>query len=117
MNLHEVLADAADAIAHALRGLDDWGLADTKPGQYLSDLAADAAAVEVLVGRGLGVLSEETGRHHPDRDVTVVVDPLDGSTNASRGIPWFATSTAPMIRASATSPARRRDRGRLTVGW
>jgi fructose-1,6-bisphosphatase/inositol monophosphatase family enzyme len=49
-------------------------------------------AVEVLVGHGLGVLSEETGRHHPDRAVTVVVDPLDGSTNASRGIPWFATS-------------------------
>jgi fructose-1,6-bisphosphatase/inositol monophosphatase family enzyme len=24
--------------------------------------------------------------------VTVVVDPLDGSTNASHGIPWFATS-------------------------
>jgi myo-inositol-1(or 4)-monophosphatase len=24
--------------------------------------------------------------------VTVVVDPLDGSTNASRGVPWFATS-------------------------
>src|SRR5690606_28573962 len=23
---------------------------------------------------------------------TVVVDPLDGSTNASRGIPWFATA-------------------------
>src|SRR5207248_2509612 len=39
-----------------------------------------------------GVLSEESGRHHADRAVTVVVDPLDGSTNASRGIPWFATS-------------------------
>ena len=38
------------------------------------------------------MLSEESGRHHPDRAVTVVVDPVDGSTNASRGIPWFATS-------------------------
>src|SRR5690606_3939966 len=26
------------------------------------------------------------------RPVTVVLDPLDGSTNASRGVPWFATS-------------------------
>ena len=45
-----------------------------------------------LTGNGLGVLSEESGRHHPDRAITVVIDPVDGSTNASRGIPWFATS-------------------------
>ena len=25
-------------------------------------------------------------------DVVVVLDPVDGSTNASKGIPWFATS-------------------------
>ena len=34
---------------------------------------------------GLGVLSEESGVHHGDRAVVVVVDPVDGSTNASRG--------------------------------
>jgi fructose-1,6-bisphosphatase/inositol monophosphatase family enzyme len=92
VDLHETLGEAAAAIRHALGELDDWGLAGTKPGQYRSDLAADAAAVEVLTGRGYGVLSEETGRHHPERPVTVVVDPLDGSTNASRGIPWYAIS-------------------------
>ncbi len=87
-----MLAEAAVAIRDALGALDDWGLAQTIPGQYRSDLAADEVAVEVLVRHGLGVLSEESGRHHPDRPITVVVDPLDGSTNASRGIPWFATS-------------------------
>jgi fructose-1,6-bisphosphatase/inositol monophosphatase family enzyme len=87
-----VLGDAADAIRSALGSLDDWGLAGTRPGQYRSDLAADAAALEVLIGNGLGVLSEETGRHHPERSITVVMDPLDGSTNASRGIPWYAIS-------------------------
>lgn len=92
MDLHATLDEAASAIRHALGELDDWGLAGTKPGQYRSDLAADAAAVEVLSGRGYGVLSEESGRHHPERPVTVVVDPLDGSTNASRGIPWYAIS-------------------------
>jgi fructose-1,6-bisphosphatase/inositol monophosphatase family enzyme len=92
MDLHAVLADAAAAIRAALSGLDDWGLAGTRPGQYFSDLAADAAAIDVLTGNGLSVLSEESGRHHPDREVTVVIDPVDGSTNASRGIPWFATS-------------------------
>jgi fructose-1,6-bisphosphatase/inositol monophosphatase family enzyme len=87
-----VLTDAAAGIAAALGDLADWGLAGTRAGQNKSDLAADEVAVAVLTGNGLGVLSEESGRHHPDRDVTVVVDPLDGSTNASRGIPWFATS-------------------------
>src|SRR5204863_6135839 len=55
-------------------------------------------AVDVLVAHGLGVLSEETGRHHPERDITVVVDPLDGSTNASRGVPWYATSLCAVDR-------------------
>jgi len=72
--------------------LDDWGLAGTRPGQYRSDLAADAAALAVLDRAGVGVLSEESGRHRPDSSLTVVIDPVDGSTNASRGVPWFATS-------------------------
>jgi myo-inositol-1(or 4)-monophosphatase len=92
VDLHAVLTEAADAIRDALGGIDDWGLAGTRPGQYFSDIAADAVAIDVLTGHGLGVLSEETGRHHPERAVTVVVDPVDGSTNASRGIPWYATS-------------------------
>src|SRR3954451_19875781 len=91
MDLLAVLAEASDAIREALGGIDDWGLTGTKPGEHHSDLAADAVAVAVLTGAGLGVLSEESGRHHPDRPITVVVDPLDGSTNASRGVPWFAT--------------------------
>jgi fructose-1,6-bisphosphatase/inositol monophosphatase family enzyme len=88
----DVLHAAADAVRDALHGLDDWSLAGTKPGQYRSDLAADEAVLAVLDKAGLGVLSEESGRHHPDRPVTVVVDPVDGSTNADRGIPWYATS-------------------------
>jgi myo-inositol-1(or 4)-monophosphatase len=91
-SLLEVLDQTALAIREALGELGSWGLAGTRPGQYLSDLAADAAALEVLADADLGVLSEESGRHRPDAEITVVLDPLDGSTNASRGIPWFATS-------------------------
>lgn len=90
--LPALLDEAADAIVTALGRHDDWGLAGTRAGQYRSDLAADAAVLEVLDRAGVGVLSEESGRHRPDAPITVVVDPLDGSTNASRGIPWFATS-------------------------
>jgi fructose-1,6-bisphosphatase/inositol monophosphatase family enzyme len=89
-----VLNEAATAVHSALAELDDWGPAGTRPGQYFSDLAADEVAVAILVRAGLGVLSEETGLHHPDRDVIVALDPVDGSTNASRKIPWYATSLA-----------------------
>ena len=90
--LLEVLHDAATAVRAALDGLSDWGTAHTTPGQYLSALAADEAALEVLDAAGLGVRSEESGLHHGDRDLVVVIDPVDGSTNASRALPWYATS-------------------------
>jgi fructose-1,6-bisphosphatase/inositol monophosphatase family enzyme len=76
----------------ALDGVGDWGLAGTRRGQHHSDLAADQAALAILDRAGLGVLSEESGGHSMDRDVVVALDPLDGSTNALHGVPWFATS-------------------------
>ena len=90
--LLEVLHATATAIAVALDDLDDWGLAGTKVDQYRHDLVADAAALAVLDEAGVGVLSEESGVRNADKEVVVVIDPVDGSTNASRGIPWFATS-------------------------
>lgn len=90
--LLDVLHATVDAVAAALDGLADWGPAGTRPGQYRSDLAADAAALSVLTGAGLGVLSEESGITDGDRELLAVLDPLDGSTNASRGLPWYATS-------------------------
>jgi fructose-1,6-bisphosphatase/inositol monophosphatase family enzyme len=104
--LHEV----CDAVAAALAGIDDWGLAGTRPGQHHSDLVADAAALEVLAASSLTVLSEESGitmppaAGHPNpaaaergapptpAPLLVVVDPLDGSTNAWRRVPWYATA-------------------------
>ncbi len=96
-----VLNEAATAVHTALEALEDWGLAGTRAGQYHSDLVADEVAVAILVGAGLGVLSEETGLHHPDRPVTVALDPVDGSTNASRMLPWYATSLCAVDDAGA----------------
>lgn len=87
-----VLDEAAAAVRVALDGLADWGPAGTHEGQYRADLVADAAALDVLGAAGVGVLSEESGRHRREQAVTVVIDPLDGSTNASRGVPWYAVS-------------------------
>ena len=86
------LTRAASAIDAALAATIDWGETGGKPGQHHSDVAADAAALDVLTSAGYGVLSEESGRTDPDRRVTVVVDPLDGSTNASRRMGWWASS-------------------------
>jgi myo-inositol-1(or 4)-monophosphatase len=91
-SLLEVLNAAASAVAGALANLGDWGLAGTRESQYRSDLVADAAAKEVLDGAGLGIMSEESGPYRLDRELVVVIDPVDGSTNAARGIPWYATS-------------------------
>jgi myo-inositol-1(or 4)-monophosphatase len=81
-----------DAVRSALVTIGDWRPTTERASQYAIDVAADAAAVPVLVDAGLGVLSEESGRHHPERPVTVVIDPVDGSTNASRRLPWYACS-------------------------
>src|SRR2546423_12621189 len=90
-DLVDVLREAATAVRAALDVLEDWGLAGTRPGQYRSDLAADEAAIAVLDKAGLGILSEETGLHHAERDIVVALDPVDGSTNASRRLPWYAS--------------------------
>ena len=89
--LVKVLHEVVDAVGDRLGGVDDWGLAGTREGQYHTDLAADAAALEVLGRAGYSVLSEESGFHRAG-EVVVVMDPVDGSTNASRGLPWWATS-------------------------
>jgi len=88
----EVLHDAADAVVQALGLVTDWGPSGLRATQYRSDLAADEAALAVLERASLGVVSEESGVTRPDAPVWVALDPLDGSTNAHRGIPWFATS-------------------------
>lgn len=86
-----VLHRVADEVARVLRSVTDWGESGVRAGQYLADLAVDEVAINVLLDAGFAVLSEESGRTG-DGDRLVVLDPLDGSTNASRGIPWFATS-------------------------
>ncbi len=81
-----------DVVPPALEGVTDMAAAGDRSGQYALDLAADRVVLEVLDAAGLGVLSEESGLHRPESPFIAVVDPVDGSTNASRGVPWYATS-------------------------
>jgi myo-inositol-1(or 4)-monophosphatase len=91
-DLLAICADVVDAVGDALEGVTDWAPKGDRPGQYAFDLVADRAALEVLDRTGLGVLSEESGLRRPDATLIAVIDPVDGSTNASRGIPWYACS-------------------------
>jgi myo-inositol-1(or 4)-monophosphatase len=95
---HPALAlfhDVADEIERLLGAATDWGASGQREGQYAIDLVTDRAAVPMLHAAGYAVLSEESGRTDPpsgDVAGVVVIDPLDGSTNASRGVPWYATA-------------------------
>lgn len=86
--LHEV----ADAVAAAFAQVRDFGPSGGRDGQYALDLVADEAALAVLRRAGVGILSEESGFEAGSTGQVVVIDPIDGSTNASRGVPYFATS-------------------------
>jgi myo-inositol-1(or 4)-monophosphatase len=93
-----LLHRAADAAVSALAALPDavgegvWQPVAPGAAQHRSDLTADEAVLAVLDAAGVGVLSEESGLRRPDATVVVVVDPLDGSTNAAHRLPWYATS-------------------------
>jgi myo-inositol-1(or 4)-monophosphatase len=88
-----VLDEAVRAVRGALDVLEDWGPSGGKPGQYRLDLAADGAALPVLHGAGLTVLSEESGMTGDGGSgLLAVIDPIDGSTNAFRGVPFYSTS-------------------------
>jgi fructose-1,6-bisphosphatase/inositol monophosphatase family enzyme len=87
------VAAAAQRGALATLGPDERRARTDRPGQYRLDLVADAAVLPVLHAAGLRVLSEESGWTGPsDAEVTVVLDPVDGSTNCARGIPYWAIS-------------------------
>jgi myo-inositol-1(or 4)-monophosphatase len=69
------------------------GMSGLRASQYHLDRVADDVAQRVLHDAGFRVVSEESGQSGSG-DYTVVVDPIDGSTNADHGVPFFATSLA-----------------------
>ncbi len=89
--LIRLFTSLADEVGDELRRLDDWSPSGGKSGQYNHDVVADDIVLAGLSAEGLAVLSEESGVIGSG-PVTVVVDPVDGSTNGSRGLPWFASS-------------------------
>jgi myo-inositol-1(or 4)-monophosphatase len=102
-----VSREARDAVARVLADLPTRVEREPAVGQgeggdetTAIDAAAEAAVVSVLErlhesGVEFTLVSEELGeRHFGDGDLRLVLDPIDGSMNAKRGVPFFAVSLA-----------------------
>lgn len=90
----------ADAVAHVVREArpEDFGRelrmgADGTPTKHV-DAIAEHAILDLLPERGIDLLSEEAGLVERGGDRLFVVDPIDGTTNAVRGIPFYCVSIA-----------------------
>jgi myo-inositol-1(or 4)-monophosphatase len=93
--LLELFAEVGVAVRDAVERIPASALRDRtdREGQYALDLVADDVACRILERAPVRIVSEESGVHErPDARITVVLDPVDGSTNCSRRIPYWATS-------------------------
>jgi len=91
----DLFASICDNAATVVGANRDWGESGRREGQYAIDLDVDDVCVRPLLDAGFDVLSEESGLQLQGAALgteVVVVDPLDGSTNASIGLPWCATA-------------------------
>lgn len=87
------LRECAQEIGAVVRAGRHEGLSGQRSSQYHLDVVADEIALRILHGAGFRVVSEESGVSGSGK-YTVVVDPIDGSTNCDHGVPFYATSLA-----------------------
>ncbi len=104
--LHEV-ANEADRIArhfYGLRALDIQSKSDNSP-VTAADLAIEKMIRDWVAGvdASIGVLGEEFGGNTACNSIRLIVDPIDGTRNFIRGIPFFATLLAVEINGEIRS--------------
>ena len=99
--MKDLLVELADAVSRAVASLDGDPAAVTGTGAYGTptqaiDKVAEEAVLRTLEydGSDLNVLSEEAGFVDRGGSRTLILDPIDGTYNAVRGIPLYATSLA-----------------------
>ena len=102
-----MLLDIADRVQEKTLSLlssdfDIGGVVGLNPSETLTmkiDEAAEKVIIETLRQYDVPtyLISEEIGERYiggEDAEITLVVDPIDGSTNAITGIPFYSTSLA-----------------------
>jgi myo-inositol-1(or 4)-monophosphatase len=141
--VHPALTDAADAAmaawSAALRTHDRQALsehvalgADGTPTSRMDELV-ERAVLDALDRHDVNILSEEAGHLDRGADVTVAIDPVDGTGNAVTGLPISAFTAAIAIDGRFTQaltrwfhtgetwtadrdvPSRRRTSGRRSL--
>ena len=85
---------AATSAFQAAVGCKDWSDTAGHSGQHKGDIVADEAALAILNERGFRIYSEESGVTGSDAELMAVIDPVDGSANVARGIPFWCSSVA-----------------------
>jgi len=60
----------------------------------LIDQIAEDVVLELLEDKGFNILSEESGYIDKGGDLTILVDPIDGTNNCIMGIPFYCVSLA-----------------------
>ncbi|MDZ4826126.1 MAG: inositol monophosphatase family protein [Actinomycetota bacterium] len=102
-SLFDLFNEAAVAVRDAVAAIPLERRRDRtgRSGQYALDVVADTAVCAVLEKAPVRIVSEESGLHDRSGSVTVVVDPVDGSTNCARGISYWATSICALDDAGA----------------
>ena len=92
--LEEARRAARDSLSRGVRSLERGAYGDIS---YTFDVDVESAVVETLKTR-LGdvvIASEEMGvRRFGNPEYYVVIDPVDGSKNAARGLPFYSTAIA-----------------------
>jgi myo-inositol-1(or 4)-monophosphatase len=99
--LVEIGIEIRDVISSFIREHEDYAEMVTQRPKDITrkmDLAAERALDEALLNRRLSarIISEELGDRIVGKrpDFMLIFDPIDGSTNATCGIPFFCTSLA-----------------------
>lgn len=103
--LVEIGIEVKDTISSFIKNNADYGemlVQRPKDITRKMDMAAEKALDHALISRGLSarIISEELGDRivGNEPEFMLVVDPIDGSTNATCGIPFFCTSIAYTIK-------------------
>jgi len=93
-----------EACLSTVNAASDWSATGVLRGQHFGDVVADNAALQILIDAGVNVFSEESGLLDQASPITAVLDPIDGSTNASRNIPLW-TSAICILQSGTPSAA------------
>ena len=88
--------DIANEVASKGEGRATVGVGASGDTTIAADKRAEDELLKAISATGpVKVLSEEAGESgDPNAELTAVIDPLDGSSNYSRGIPFYCTSVA-----------------------